>query len=204
MTELYKREFGDHFDLGITIPSCMEDRSYRNDVCPSFSMDIDPEIGLRLELWVDYPDPSSREIEGSNRYVLLIRNDQTEESFELWTENNPVHFRPIVLAIEYSSAVIKALGEKISKARQYDQAGYPRGECISNEECDTRQLMHAAWDYIYGIEYDIQQFEHVQAVGEAEHRAIMDWNWLDPSLFLAYLADSKFPANTQQPITVKQ
>ncbi|AQS35245.1 hypothetical protein Sps_00020 [Shewanella psychrophila] len=61
----YKQEFGEAFDLGFELShfSFLKDKSWHNDVCPSFmfkaKVNSDISVGLEqseqyLVLWVDY------------------------------------------------------------------------------------------------------------------------------------------------------
>lgn len=64
----YQQAFGMGFKLGITIPDCFEDRSYKNDVCPCF-VHLSSD-GRAWVLWIDYENVQDRELVGSLRYTL--------------------------------------------------------------------------------------------------------------------------------------
>lgn len=72
----YREEFphfpGDSIPLGIFVNG-WTDRSYRNDVCPSF------EHG-EFTLFVDFPDASKREYEDAPRYRCYHANGEKDES----------------------------------------------------------------------------------------------------------------------------
>lgn len=65
---LYKKEFGDNFNLGFNIGEFPElhDKSYHNDVCPSFWF---MKNGQYIVLWVDFENPQDRESD-SKRYTI--------------------------------------------------------------------------------------------------------------------------------------
>ncbi len=65
---LYQQAFGQAFELGIDVPECFKDRSYKNDVCPCF---VYPSTdGRTWVLWIDYEESQERELVGCSRYTL--------------------------------------------------------------------------------------------------------------------------------------
>lgn len=85
---LWQREFPDFPVDGMPtpMPAGFEDASWLNDACPSFDNDA---AGLRL--WVNYPNPRDREIEGSSRFILCrtdANGEQVEDLFEteIWID----------------------------------------------------------------------------------------------------------------------
>lgn len=66
----YKSYFGNDFEIGIELnhlPVKLIDRSYSNDICPSFYFQIANNFYL---LWVDYKNKEDREDQDSSRYTI--------------------------------------------------------------------------------------------------------------------------------------
>lgn len=58
------------------IPTHWQDVSWRNDACPSFmAFEREGAEEVRLIVFVDYLDPSEREIAGCNRFFALLYQD---------------------------------------------------------------------------------------------------------------------------------
>lgn len=75
MFDLLRREFPDYpVDSLPAIPSHWTEASWHNDVCPSFL----PCDGMRL--WVDYPNPESRELPRSRRFTLCTFSEEDPET----------------------------------------------------------------------------------------------------------------------------
>ena len=85
--EKYKIAFGKDFNLGIDVPDYFEDISWKNDVCPSFS--LSPLDNVVIALWVDYEDTESRELgEDALRYtVCQYINEEFDR--ELFSTESP-------------------------------------------------------------------------------------------------------------------
>lgn len=66
---LYKREFGANFNLGFNLGDFpqLHDKSYHNDVCPSFWFMKNSQYFV---LWVDFENPDDRESE-TKRYTII-------------------------------------------------------------------------------------------------------------------------------------
>ena len=81
---LYKQEFGVEFELGfdLTQYDWLVDKSWHNDVCPSFYF---KKSGEYFVLWVDYKDPSRREYEQCRYTVISALNEGTEVSPEVFS-----------------------------------------------------------------------------------------------------------------------
>jgi hypothetical protein len=88
----YRREFPDFGDLPKPIAALVAagklvDISWGNDACPSFiRAEDDPKVeaqgctyGIPV-LWVDYADPSEREMQDGNRFFVQVGNDITIET----------------------------------------------------------------------------------------------------------------------------
>ena len=89
--ELYKQEFGQDFDLGFDLktPPYLIDRSWHNDLCPSFYFKVDEQYYV---LWVDYADIEQRE-EDTPRYVIVEAiNEGANEEPEIYAGNGEVLF----------------------------------------------------------------------------------------------------------------
>lgn len=73
----YQREFGDEFDLGFDIRQFtnLTDKSWHNDVCPSFYFRIEDQYFV---LWVDFKDPERREF-NCLRYTIVPANNYGDD-----------------------------------------------------------------------------------------------------------------------------
>lgn len=74
----WQNEFPDFPATGIPdLPSYWSDSSWRNDICPSFAFleaqDGDTNFTL-ARVWIDYPDPESREFSGMPRYCVTFED----------------------------------------------------------------------------------------------------------------------------------
>lgn len=75
----YRSEFGQEFELGFDVYKFpqLNDKSWHNDVCPSFYFKIADQYFV---LWVDFEDPARREY-ASDRYTIVsAENYDCEES----------------------------------------------------------------------------------------------------------------------------
>ena len=89
--ELYKKEFGQDFDLGFDLEShsYLIDKSWHNDQCPSFYFKVDEQYYV---LWVDYADIEQRE-EETPRYVIVEAiNEGTNEEPEIYAGDGAITF----------------------------------------------------------------------------------------------------------------
>lgn len=82
--DLYKQEFGAEFELGfdLTQYDWLVDKSWHNDVCPSFYF---KKLDEYFVLWVDYKDPECREYEQCRYTVISAINEGTEDSPEVFS-----------------------------------------------------------------------------------------------------------------------
>lgn len=88
----YKTEFGAEFDLGFNLADYpfLVDKSYHNDVCPSFYFVKD---GQHYVLWVDYAEPAQREDEDAPRYMIQkAENEGDAEHPEVYAGSGEVVF----------------------------------------------------------------------------------------------------------------
>ncbi len=87
----FQREFGYEFELGFDISQFPEltDKSWHNDVCPSFYFRIEKKY---LVLWVDFKDPERREFNGLRYTVVNAQNYGTDLEPEVYCdwESEPV------------------------------------------------------------------------------------------------------------------
>jgi hypothetical protein len=95
---LYKREFGEEFNLGFDLADFpwLKDKSWHNDVSPSFTFKAGTQY---LVLWVDYEEPDSRELEQERYLVMTAFNEGTETEAEIYTGEDS----EVVLATESPS-----------------------------------------------------------------------------------------------------
>lgn len=79
----YRKEFGRDFDIGFNLnkaPIYLVDRSYHNDICPSFYFESDGNFYL---LWT-YGDDDYRESEEDKRYMVTpAKNEGDDQYLEL-------------------------------------------------------------------------------------------------------------------------
>lgn len=68
----YLKEFPD-FELDVQVPPGFIDNSWHNDVCPHWS---NPQ--LNLDLWIDYPKASDREMRPCLRFALYETDSDGE------------------------------------------------------------------------------------------------------------------------------
>jgi len=90
---LYKREFGEDFNLGFNIENFpwLTDKSWHNDVSPSFFFKVGSQ---HLVLWVDYEVPDNRELSQERYLVMTAFNEGTEAEPEIYTgEDSEVVFK---------------------------------------------------------------------------------------------------------------
>ena len=101
---LYKREFGQEFNLGFDLADFpwLKDKSWHNDVSPSFIFKAGTQ---HLVLWVDYEEPDSRELEQERYLVMTAINEGTDIEPEIYTGEDS----EVVLATESPSELIAYL-----------------------------------------------------------------------------------------------
>jgi len=78
---LYRREFPSFGELDVTLPAGFEDSSWHNDVCPSWSKQLDN--GNYLRLWVDYTAIEDREYKEGGRFCLQLHSPDFEFTQDL-------------------------------------------------------------------------------------------------------------------------
>jgi len=89
--ELYKQEFGQDFELGFDLEShsYLIDKSWHNDVCPSFYFNLGEQYYV---LWVDYADKDQRE-EDTARYVIVEAiNEGSDEEPAIYVGDSEIAF----------------------------------------------------------------------------------------------------------------
>lgn len=89
--ELYKKEFGQDFDLGFDLKNhpYLIDKSWHNDLCPSFYFKLDGQFYV---LWVDYADIEQRE-ENTPRYLITEAiNEGSYEEPEIYEGKGGITF----------------------------------------------------------------------------------------------------------------
>ena len=175
MAPQYKEQFGDSFDLGIRIPQAMTDQSYRNDVSPSFVLVLNQQHELCIELWVDYEQPSKREFEDMDRYSLVLRNRQTDDSLTIWSDESADNAAIAMLAIEYASQCLKA--EKSERRTQLSDTWEPEQSVHSA----SNETMKSAWRHIYHQEPDCETAYYIEITIKAGEIASSDLSWLNPT-----------------------
>ncbi|WP_022964896.1 hypothetical protein [Denitrificimonas caeni] len=85
----YKTAFSQDFDLGFKIknfPVELIDKSYRNDICPSFYFKIQDQYFV---LWVNYKENNLREDPNTKRYIITHGvNLGDNEHLEIYDDSN--------------------------------------------------------------------------------------------------------------------
>lgn len=90
MTELYKKEFGNNFELGFNLGelSMLIDKSWHNGMCPSFFFKKNSDYFV---LWVDYEKLAQRETSGGYRYTIQkAKNYGTDSAPEIYAEDGQI------------------------------------------------------------------------------------------------------------------
>lgn len=88
---LYKNEFGSGFELGFNLSDYpyLKDKSWHNDVSPSFYF----SIGLQYYvLWVDHADPAEREDSNSRYLIQEAINEGDEIHPEVYSSSGDIIF----------------------------------------------------------------------------------------------------------------
>lgn len=85
----YKTEFGFDFNLGFDLADYPQliDKSWHNDVCPSFYFKVG---GKYFVLWVDFEDPSRREYDIARYAVVSAENLGSDESPDIVCGENGI------------------------------------------------------------------------------------------------------------------
>lgn len=78
------KEFGRQFRVPKQVSSLVRqgllyDRSWRNDVAPSFGVNL--KGGLIAVLWVDHPSASRREFPENKRYLVVLEDRQGRRGY---------------------------------------------------------------------------------------------------------------------------
>lgn len=84
---LYQQEFGISFDLGFDQLrySCLKDKSWHNDICPSFYFIKNDTYYI---LWVNFPDPQDRENTDDSRYTIVEAVNEGDVQYpEIYSSN---------------------------------------------------------------------------------------------------------------------
>jgi hypothetical protein len=88
---LFKNEFGTDFDLGFNLNDYpyLKDKSWHNDVSPSFYFSIGPQYYV---LWVDHADPAEREDSNSRYLIQEAINEGNETHPEIYSSDGDTIF----------------------------------------------------------------------------------------------------------------
>ncbi|WP_394201583.1 hypothetical protein [Marinagarivorans algicola] len=89
---LYKKEFGDDFDLGFNLNAYpyLKDKSWHNDVSPSFYFNIGPQYYV---LWADYADTKKREYPSERYSIQQANNEGNTTSPEIYCDEGDIVFK---------------------------------------------------------------------------------------------------------------
>lgn len=88
---LYKREFGQDFELGFDLRDhpYLTDKSWHNDVSPSFYFKVEEQFYV---LWVDFQDPEQREYSNCRYLIQEAINEGTEDTPEISSSDCSIIF----------------------------------------------------------------------------------------------------------------
>ena len=170
----WRREFPDYPPLAMPpIPAGWHDESWHNDTAPSFSPCSGP-MGEASQVWIDYPDPASREISEASRFSLCRRNalDETTTVYHGDDYAELVeHAAREALACGFAKRLAVLLSAEEWRDMRVRNRTVPAGVCASHDFIDANMVMFAAWENerastnrllprLPGIERD---FDHVNA-----------------------------------------
>lgn len=106
----YKTAFSQDFDLGFKVkdfPVELIDKSYGNDICPSFYFKIQDQYFV---LWVNYRENSLREDPETKRYIITHGvNLGDNEHLEIYDDINKVDILMTDSISEVESTIRKML-----------------------------------------------------------------------------------------------
>lgn len=140
----------------------LEDTSWHNDACPSFSVLND---SFRLEsLWMDHEDPKQREMQGPRfLYCTYDPKGEHSESLETLLDTDDVvearRFLELRLTQRIGDAFAAGLLKEIGK-RKYEQVRKSNAVhainsdvhvCASHDFCDANMTMFAAYCAVLGV-----------------------------------------------------
>lgn len=110
----YKAAFSQDFDLGFNtkdFPTNLIDKSYGNDICPSFYFKIKDQYFV---LWVNYKEKNLREDSETKRYILTHGvNLGDNEHLEIYDDCNKKELLMTDSIVEIEEIIQKILTETV-------------------------------------------------------------------------------------------
>lgn len=156
----YQREFASFGELDVSLPQGFTDESWHNDTKPSFVRKL--WNGYFLRLWIDYQDPSKREVKGQPRFSLTLYNQDME------------HISDIGQSEDYE--YVKALNESYQPAITQFQF-LQNASRMTAEQLIAWHIQAVGWPPFEGerpefsiLCTDVAEMMFYHAGGE-------DWNW---------------------------
>jgi hypothetical protein len=136
------------------IPGDWIDKSWRNDTAPSFQVCTGP-MAEPVEMWIDYRDPSQREIAGAPRFSLYRRGGDDELS-AIYTGDDydqaMEHSEREKFACMFAKALAGALSATQWQTMRITNRTITPGACASHDHIDANMVMHATWLSVRGAD----------------------------------------------------
>lgn len=143
----YQREFPTMTAMP-AIPSDWTDKSWHNDVCPSFLVAGDAWGDTGTRVWVDYEKPEERE-HGGPRFVMdRTAVDATPSGPFLETDDwNEIlrHAEVEKLAWTFAVRLMRELSPAEWRNMRIGNRSVGAGVCASHDYRDTNEIMAEAW-----------------------------------------------------------
>ncbi len=182
----YAIEFPDFADMPTDLPAGLVDRSWRQDVCPSFTI-WEQETGFRygqLVLWIDHANPAQREVETGKRFLItLLAEDGRDEPIDLlksddWQETRKAveflrkNINDIQTLAKYFAAIIRAeyTKEELETVnRRNRDPGYTdyMSACATHDFRDSNAYIYGAYCALYFKEPDLSSEDDCQRMNHA-------------------------------------
>lgn len=136
------------------IPGDWIDKSWRNDTSPSFQVCTGP-MAEPVEMWIDYRDPSQREIAGAPRFSLYRRSGDDELS-AIYTGDDYDQAMENAEREKFACMFAKALAGALSATQWQTMRITNRtitpGACASHDHIDANMVMHTIWLSVRGAD----------------------------------------------------
>lgn len=169
----YQTEFPDFpaADMPSDIPADFADSSWRNEICPSFTIweNMDSPVFQWAKLWIDYADSALREFQDGKRFLIqLIDEDGRVSPADIWQSddwNSTRQFAEflrdnigdILQLSRYFSALIRAeyTESELQEANARNRSAAYTAACASHDFRDSNSYMYGAFCALYFAEPDL-------------------------------------------------
>lgn len=146
-------------DFDHEVPDCLgawgfTDESWHNDVCPSFF-----HAGASLTLWIDYLDPTLREMDGKTFCLVRLDEDRNRVGEPLAETDDFDEVRAAFLADRFAQVLRRWLTDEQWATMRRRNATIGNGLCASHDFCDANMAMDEAFTVIMGREINLED-EH--------------------------------------------